>query len=205
MSALAAFRTSILLLLSDASNAIFSANMVDQALRWALTEYSYHRPLLRTYDFTVDVSTKIHTLPADFVTRHISKVELWDATPDNMVEIPHYAWIRDEQWQIMTNYAIGAGEVLEITYSAIHTIDGLDSAAGTTVPEADEPILHIGAAGRAAQMRAVDTVESINMNPEVIRDYRLLASDFLARFAAMCNLDPGIYIGLPEYPTQGGF
>ena len=57
MSAIAAYRTAILALLSDAGLVIFTNNDVDQALRWALAEYSFRRPLIRTYMFSVDVST----------------------------------------------------------------------------------------------------------------------------------------------------
>ncbi len=42
-----------------------------------------------------------------------------------------------------------AGEVLTVTYAHNHTIDNLDSAAGTTIPIEDEEYLCIGAAGFA--------------------------------------------------------
>ena len=209
MSALAAFRTSILALLSDPSNAIFSNNDVDQALRWALSEYSQKRPLIRTYQLNVDAATSVHTLPTDFITRHVTKVELYNDDPDSIEDLAFYAYQSDEQWVVETRPAEGpgtlrevsAGEVLQISYSAIHTVDDLDASAGTTLPEADEPLLHVGAAGRAAQMRALDRIETINMNKDVVQMYKLLAADYLFFFAQYSAKEPGIFLALPDFPT----
>ena len=110
----------------------------------------FSRPLIRTYQFSVDATSAVHVLPADFITRHITKVELYNADPDLIIELTHYAYNRDEQWIVETQFAVDAGEVLQISYSAVHTIDDLDSAAGTTVPDADETLLELGAAGHAA-------------------------------------------------------
>jgi hypothetical protein len=201
MSALAAFRTSILALLSDPSNAIFSNNDVDQALRWALSEYSQKRPLIRTYQLSVDAATTVHTLPADFITRHVTKVELYDEDPNSIEDLAFYAYQRDEQWFVETRSEVSAGEVLQISYSAIHTVDGLDAASGTTLPAADEPLLYVGAAGRAAQMRALDRIETINMNPDVVQMYKLLAADYLFFFAQFSTKEPGIILALPDFPA----
>jgi hypothetical protein len=92
MSAIAAYRTAVLELLSDSTNIIFTNNNVDQGLRWALTEYSFRRPLIRTYQFSVVAATRVHILPVDFVTRHITKVELWNANADLITEQVFYAY-----------------------------------------------------------------------------------------------------------------
>ena len=200
MSALAAFRTSVLALLSDAGLAIFSNNDVDQALRWALSEYSSRRPLIRTYQLPVDATTGVHVLPADFITRHITRVELYDDDPDSIEELAFYAYQRDEQWIVETNNEVSAGEVLQISYSVIHTIDDLDDAAGTTLPAADEPFIHVDAAGRAAQMRALDRIETINMNKDVVQMYKLLATEYLSSFSSFLTIEPGVRICLPDFP-----
>jgi len=201
MSAIAAYRTAILALLSDATNVIFSADNVDQALRWALAEYSLRRPLIRTYQFSVDASTGIHSLPADFITRHITKVELYNADPDAITECAFYAYIRDEQWIIVTSREVAAGSVLQISYSAIHQVDGLDSAAGTTVPDADETPLETGAAGRAALMRSLDRIETINMNKDVVAMYKALGEQYLISFAQVLFVRDGvIFSPVPDMP-----
>jgi len=201
MSALASFRTSVLALLSDPSNAIFNMNDVDQALRWALSEYSLRRPFIRTYQLSVDATTGVHVLPADFITRHITKVELYDEDPDSIADLTFYAYQRDEQWVVETRFEVSAGEVLQISYSTIHTIDDLDAAAGTTVPTTDEPLLQVGAAGRAAQMRSLDRIETINMNKDVVQMYKLLAADYLFFFSQYSVKEPGIILALPDFPA----
>jgi hypothetical protein len=198
MSAIAAYRTAVLELLSDSTNIIFTNNHVDQGLRWALTEYSFRRPLIRTYQFSVVAATRVHVLPADFVTRHITKVELWNANADLITEQVFYAYKLDEQWMIETALAIAAGEDLQISYSAVHQIDGLDSAAGTTVAIEDEPMIHVGAAGKTATMRALDRIETINMNKDVVRLYKDLGAQYLMNFAQMCTLLPGVTVVVPD-------
>jgi len=201
MTAIAAYRTAILALLSDATNVIFSADNVDQALRWALAEYSLRRPLIRTYSYSVDETTAVHVMPADFVTRHIVRVEIWNSDPDAITERPFYAYIRDEQWQIETMVAVEAGEVLQISYSAVHQVDGLDSAAGTTIPTADETLLQTGAAGRAALMRALDRIETINMNKDVVVMYKALGDQYLMTFAEILSIREGvIFSPVPDFP-----
>ena len=201
MTAIAAYRTAMLALLSDATNVIFSADNVDQALRWALAEYSLRRPLIRTYQFSVDSSTGIHNLPVDFITRHITKVELYNADPDAITECAFYAYIRDEQWVVETSREVAAGSVLQISYSVVHQVDGLDSAAGTTIPAADETLLQTGAAGRAALMRALDRIETINMNKGVVSEYRALADQYLRTFTDLLALRSGVVFSpIPDFP-----
>jgi hypothetical protein len=205
MSAIATYRTAILALLTDAGLATFSNNDVDAALKWALAEYSLKRPLIRTYQFDVISTTSMHVMPADFITRHITKVELYDADPDNIIELPHYAFIRDEQWLISTRQAVEAGETLQVSYSAVHTIDGLDSAAGTTVPDSDEPLLQQGGAGHACLMRARNRIETINMNPDVLKQYREVAADFLSNFIGILINGDSPNVSLPEFPSADKF
>jgi len=201
MSAIAAYRTSVLALLCDASAAIFSTNDVDQSLRWALSEYSLRRPVIRTYSFDVDDTTSTFLLPADFITRQITKVELYDDDPDQVCELPFVANYYDEGWVIHSlDYEIAAGGVLTIYYSDVHQIDGLDSAAGTTIPAADETLLQTGAAGHAAQMHASSKVETINMNNDVVLLYRDLARDFLTSFNAGILKEPGIAVAAITFP-----
>ena len=95
---------------------------------------------------------------------------------------------------INTRNMVAAGEMLQISYSDVHQVDGLDAAAGTTVPDADETMLELGAAGHAAQMRALNRVETINMNPDVVKTYRDTAKDYLSRFAELLTIEPGALV-----------
>src|SRR5450759_4960824 len=128
-AAIAGYRTAILALLADAGNVIFTNLDVDQALRWTLSEYSMHRPLIRTYQYSVLGTTAFHTMPTTFITRQVTKVELWNALPDSVIELGFYAYRPDEQWVINTMFQVENGEVLTVYYSDIHQVDGLDAAA----------------------------------------------------------------------------
>lgn len=201
MSNLAAYRTAVLALLCDASAQIFSNNDVDQALRWALSEYSVRRPLIRTYQFSVDDTTSTFLLPADFITHHITKVELYDEDPDQIADLPFVASYIDEQWVIHSlDYEIAAGGVLTIYYSDVHTIDDLDSSAGTTVLAVDETLLQTGAAGHAAQMHALSKVETLNLNDGVIKLYEELAAKYLSSFRTYLTKEDGVSVAAITFP-----
>ena len=161
MSAIASFRTAIFALLYDTPGVLYTSTEIDQALRWALSEYSLKRPIIRTYAYSVIGTTTVHPLPADFITRHITQVQLYDPDPDNIRDLTFYAYQKDEQWVIETREIRNTGDVLVISYSAVHQIDGLDSAAGTTIPAADETILQIGAAGHAMQILARTRIKDL--------------------------------------------
>jgi hypothetical protein len=196
MSAIATYRTAILALLDDVSKTRYSDNQVDQALRLAMLEYSQSRPNLDVYALDTD-GNKVITIPSDFAGTHVFKVELYDANPNLIQEVPFYAYRIAETFYIQTRDVIAAGKVLLLTYSLSHIIDGLDGAAGTSVPEEDETTLQIGAAGYAAQMRATSRAETINMQPSVSGQILKVATMFLTQFRAAIAGTNGAWISDP--------
>jgi hypothetical protein len=103
-------------------------------------------------------------------------VELYAADIDDVRELTYYAFIKNEAWWVETiGETIAAGEVLTVTYSHHHTIDGLDSAAGTTIPIEDEEILCIGAAGFAQLQRSSSQVEEVILNDDAIQRMMMMA------------------------------
>jgi hypothetical protein len=184
MSAIAAYRTAILDLLDDPLLARFTNNQIDRALRWALEEYSKARPLVSTYLLDTDGTCRL-AMPDGLNIQGITRVDLWNADPSLMLSVTFYAYQADETWIVETMYSkFAAGNFLQVTYGTLHTIDGLDSAAGTTIPEADEAILQVGAAGQAAQMRTASRAEAINLNNDAVKLLQGLATQYLALFRA---------------------
>jgi hypothetical protein len=178
--AIAAVRTAVLALLDDVSSARFTSAQIDQAVRQALLDYTLYRPVVRTYEFETD-GYQTMPLPADFEAIRISKVELWDDDPKRIRKIKFHAYKVDEQWLLETvDETFEALEILTITYSAKHTVDGLDSAAGTTID--DDNLLCMGAAGYAAQSRATSRAESINMQAEVMIQLLTISSRYMTAF-----------------------
>lgn len=182
MSTLAQYLTSISQKVDDTGEDKYTDAMLTESLVMALEQYSKRKPLLRTY--TLDsTNTKRIVLPADFDAMAIVEVEWVTSLADFDDRIAFYATKQDEQWVIETpGNVIPLGETLNVFYHALHTIDGLNSAAGTTVPETDEEILQTGAAGFAALARSTSLVESNNLNPQQAKDLSFLGRYLLDIF-----------------------
>lgn len=164
MSAVADYRTKILALLNDPSLERFTTAQVDAALTFTVEDYSRYRPLVRTY--TIDSSGEQRiVLPVEFSAFSVVRVE-WLRDQAQSDEIKFYTYMQDENWILETpGLIIPLGEVITLTYYAMHTVDGLASAAGTTIPDSDEDLVVLGAAGEAARSRSVSKVETNNLNP----------------------------------------
>jgi hypothetical protein len=204
MSALAAFRTAVLALLDDPTSARYSSAQIDQALRWALNEYATARPLINTYQLD-STGYALIILPSDFTARYITKVELYNEDPDQVEELAHYAYLRDNGWALETiGRSLPVGEVLTITYATSHSIDDLDGAAGTTLPSEDEVIVQVGAAGYAAQMRASSRAESVNLQVGLSKQLLEVAGLLMAAFrAAIRPLAEARIIAPGNFPVEG--
>ena len=189
--ALAAYEARVLALLDDASQARYTTAQVDAALRWALNVYSQNRPLTLTYSLDTDGNQTIE-LPDDFTGHRIMMVQLYDADIDDIRTLGFYAYERDESWFIMTTAeTIDAGETLIITYAGEHTIDNLDSAAGTTIPTEHEEFIAIGAAGYALNQRVSTLLESNNLNDDAIQRMMQLAHANITFFLNYVSARPG--------------
>ena len=184
MSAIAVFRTAVLALLDDPTNVRYTSAQVDQGLRQALQEYSLANPRAALYNVDGNGNYRFE-LPADFQPIQITGVELHDATANPQCPILFYAYNQDSQWIMETkDTLVKVGQSIDISYGAYHTIDGLDSGAGTTIPAEDEAALEMGAAGFAAIMRAVSRSESVNLQPDVTKALLDLSVAFLEAFHA---------------------
>lgn len=188
--AIAGLRTRILAILDDASNTKFSANQVDQAVRDALKEYTAARPIEATYSFDAN-GEQVIVLPTTFAA-----FQIMDVYKDEDYPQTHYTFLaryEDEQWQIETpNNTIPADTPLIAVYSKVNGIDGLDSFAGTTIPDAEIETLAIGAAGFALLSRAVSRSEANNLDSDTLEGLKKLGDSYIATFqAALRQTDKG--------------
>jgi len=182
MSDLSHYRTDIRQMLDDVNTDRYPLAIIDESIELALLQYSRRKPLLRTYSLDSTGSKRI-TLPADLEAMAIVDVEWVTSLADFNDRIAFYATKPDEQWVIETpGNLIPLGEVLSIHYHALHTIDGFNGAAGTTVLEQDEELVEIGAAGYACIARATQLVETNNLNPLESKDLFALGRDKLDIF-----------------------
>jgi hypothetical protein len=156
--------------LDDGSSDRYSDAAITEALEMALSQYAKRKPLLSTYSLDSTNSKRI-TMPADFIAMAIVEVEWVSSLADFDDSIAFYATYQDSQWVLETpGNTIPLGETLNIYYHAPHTIDGLNSASGTPVPDADEELIELGAAGYASMAHATSLVETNNLNPQEARD-----------------------------------
>lgn len=202
MSAIAEFRTAVLALLDDPDLDRYTNDTVDAALAWALGAYSRVRPVMRTFSLEGAGTWRLE-LPAGFAARYITAITMDDGS-DPPTEVDFRAFYYDESWFIETlDRLLGSGDTITVTYNAPQTIDGLEDAAGTTLPAEDEWIVQVGAAGHAARMRAVSRAESINMQPEVRRQLQEIAAAYLADFREALRPAPeAAVIALPDIEAE---
>ena len=205
MTAIAGYRTAILAILDDPSLARYTNDQVDAALRQALRLYAGFRPIIRTY--IVDGSDTFQiTMPADFLAVQVLSVHLVNTDYDPPKEIAFYATLIDEQWTIETrDYKVAATESISVEYSISHTVDGLDSAAGTTVPEEDELAVQMSAAGYCCLSRAASRTETINLQPDVAAGLINLGVHLLDEFAKFIHSRPSVTISVPPDMVSDDF
>lgn len=191
MSSIIEYCTAILTLLDDASGARYPNDLVERALRLALREYDRVHPNEATYNVDGN-GERVIELPADFQPARILRVEVHDEAESPQARLRFNAYAQDGQWFIeLMDRTLPASESIDLTYATAHTIDGLDEAAGTSVPAEHENALQMGAAGFAALMRAASRAETVNLQPGLSRSLLELSAVLLRDFRAAIRKDAG--------------
>ncbi len=189
MTALAGIRDILELVLADAGNAIYSTAELDAALRSALHEYSQSWPNHNVA--TVELEKDGREIEMG-ITGLLAVVNVWwpyddtaDVWPPNRVR----AWRQMDLAGEPTLYfdSINGAEPLEdevvrVWYTALHTIDDLDSADTTTVRPDHENVIIQGAAGKAAMTRAVELAETADIDIYIVESLRAWARLKLREF-----------------------
>ncbi len=158
MTNLAAYRTRIQNSLDDTSSK-YSNDIIDEALRKILNEYTRANPNFKTHTHTVTTAGRVQTLAAANLIAIVQLVHPYDSTLADP-----FVYARED---FSLSYVDGdpdlyffgddipeVDEKIYIKYAAKQTITDLDSAAATTVRDDHVDILIVGASGQAAMMRA---------------------------------------------------
>ena len=192
MSDLATLRGRVETKIWDETNAVWSDDVIDEAIWEALDEYSRVLPLaaeevltLTAAGRTIDVSTLSGLLS---VTRvywpYDSTEEIW---PPNQVKGFRLDWVAGDPYLVLTAYdgtAPQAGDEVKVWYTCKQTIEDLDLATETTVPAAHESLLVMGAAGHAVQGRSLDLLRISEVDADVVTKYEKWAEGRLSEFRA---------------------
>ncbi len=171
MTDLDTFKTRLLTALGDPDGVRYSAAQLEEALRQALEEYSQSIPQI--LETTLTVVTAGGSQPVSAVKQMQCALEVvypYDPNAANQASYdPWYIYVKDgSHWLLFGGDAVPqVGELILIRYAASHTLTGLDGAAVTSLPDVDEGLLALGAAGYAAVMRAAAMVQAYGKrNPQ---------------------------------------
>jgi len=164
MSTLALYRTRIINSLDD-SSLKYSNDIIDEAIRKVLNEYTRAFPNIKTASVTVSTAGRSQSLAS--CANLMSIIQL--VHPYVSTAADPFAYEREDFTLTWSDgspilYFKGddipqATEVIFVKYAAKQALKDLDSAAATTVRDDHEDFLIIGAAGQAAMMRASGLTE----------------------------------------------
>ena len=169
--------------LSD-DGTIFSTSLITSAARKALSTFNQYFPVFEA-DLIDAVSEQHEYEMTDFDNRAFKVLDVLEQSPSNdekdiPVRFDQY-WEDNRLW-FRLRLPIVTGRTIITRYAINQTISGLDSATESTIPAFYNDILIIGIAGEALRLRAYARVETINLNKEVSKNYKLLSEEFLKEY-----------------------
>jgi hypothetical protein len=199
--AIADYRTRVRLELRDIGAIAWDDNQIDNALRNVLSEYAQARPVEAVGLVTLAAAGREFSIST--LTGFVRVTRVWlpytAASPEDPPEWRYnFEVLPGSLLRINDGDEPAAANVARIWYEVTPTINGLDSAASTTVPERHADILTIGAAGHAAASRARELAESAT--PDKDTEQRVSAfgynkiNFFRARLNQLRNQPAGQYV-----------
>jgi len=187
MSTLALYRTRIINSLDD-SSLKYSNDILDEALRKVLNEYTRAIPNIKTASVTVSIAGRSQSLSS--CTNLMSIIQLVHPYVSTAAD----PFCREREDFILTwsdgsptVYFKGrqvpqATEIIFVKYAAQQALKDLDSAAVTTVRDDHEDFIIVGAAGQAAMMRASGLTEKWGTIPNQQSNLMLWGNSQYRRF-----------------------
>ncbi len=97
------------------------------------------------------------------------------------------AYFEDDRPHFRLRTPQADGDTLIVRYTMPHSINGLDSATDSTLPAFYDVVLLDGAAWQICEVLAAGHIETINMAPEVSKNFQVLADQFKQSFQAGIN------------------
>ncbi len=187
MTTLSALKARVEQILIDAGRNIWTQDVLDEAIRQALHEYS--KVNARTAITTLTLSADTRELDISSISGLLGVERVWLPYTASDPEHPP-PWRNFEYWldAEILYFPDGAepasGDVARIFYRAMQSINGLDGETSTTFPADDTTLLAIGSAGYAATSRAVDLMEQVTQHKLVPQNLRAWGLGKLQEFRA---------------------
>jgi len=192
MSDLAEIRARVQKKVWDLTQAVWSQEILDEAIRSALDAYSRVLPQAASAVVTLEAPGRELDLFMLDGLLSVSRVywpydssrEIW---PPNRVRGFRLEWIANVPLLTLTAWdgtQPQAGDELKIWYTCRHTIEDLDLADESSLPEIHESLLALGAAGYAVAGRGLDLLRISEIDPDLVSKYERWAERRLGEFRA---------------------
>jgi len=197
---LALLKTHVLQLLENTAGSVWGTVALEDAIGYALNEYSNVRPLQTTTALALTAASREVALTT--LTGLLTIDRVWFPYTATSPEYPPN-WIEFDMWwsagtptlYLKIDSLPTIGQVARIFWFKVHTLNGLDGASATTFDPNINHILISLAAGRVAYSHAATLVITGQMNKsQATQMYGwgiTLINDFRAKF------------GLPPLKTPG--
>jgi hypothetical protein len=188
---LAQYKVRVLALLMDSGAAIWTvaSDVSAECIRLALHEYSDVTPLaMETY---IVAPAKGREIALNGIAGLRGVTDVWFPFDPDVEDWPppHVAfrvWWDHAQPVLFLSPDTGeqpqADDKLRIFYTKDHMVEGLDSAAVTTIPITHESLVVLGAAGYACFARSVDVSETVGISAVTTPNLGALGSRYLKEF-----------------------
>jgi len=157
--------------LQDSGNTRWSTDDLDEAIRQALEQYSRQNPNTAIGSIALTANGREISLASLTGLLRVEKV-WWDYDSSTPGYPPN--WRQFQVWPGSILYVDDPsepqnGDVVRVWYTKKHTLNALDSATATTIPDEDISYLVMGAAHFAALSRAVELSESMTTDHDVVK------------------------------------
>ncbi len=193
-------------LLGDTTNAIWTDDQVDAAIRLALARWNERRP--REVTDTVDVETREFDASALPTTDPGAILQIWfpyDVTDTNAlpkwVDFETFTYNNTLYVRLLDGNEPVPGDVARILFRSPHTLDGLDGSSVTTFPITAETPLAQGAAAFAFLQRSGGLSEDQAVMSVATPNQAALYATWLQAFERA--LEPRA-VGIGVHPDWGG-
>jgi hypothetical protein len=169
------------LLLGDATT--FTTATCTAAIRQALKDLNLAVPM-HAADIVEAVAEQKEYELEDITALEIVDVlrQGLDTYADYNISLDFDAYFEDDRPFFRLRIPQSDGTMLIVRYTLPHTINGLDSETDSTLSPLYNVVLLDGAAWQACLVRAAGRIETINMNEEVSKNFRLMAEHFKLAF-----------------------
>ena len=153
-------------LLLDSTNARFTTATLDEGFQQALVHFSRVVPHEVLANITLAADGR--EIDISSITEYVNILRVWwDYDSSDPTHPPN--WRSFEIWPGDILYINDANEpvtddVVRVHYTAIHTLNGLNSETVTTLPNLYDTTLVQGAAAYAALIRAISRTEKLNID-----------------------------------------